>query len=101
VLHFFSGPPADGWNPAALIQGSDGNFYGMTVQGGDQSFGWGTAFKLTPEGVETILHSFTAQSDGAYPSVGLVQGSDGNFYGTAGGGMNDGATIFRLTPTAG
>ena len=73
----------------------------MTVQGGDQSFGWGTAFKLTPEGVETILHSFTAQSDGAYPSVGLVQGSDGNFYGTAGGGMNDGATIFRLTPTAG
>ena len=49
-------------------------------------------------GVETILHSFTNQGDGVYPS-GLVQGTDGNFYGTAGGGMNGNGTIFKLTPT--
>jgi uncharacterized repeat protein (TIGR03803 family) len=48
-------------------------------------------------GVETILHSFTNQGDGVYPS-GLVQGTDGNFYGTAGGGMNGNGTIFKLTP---
>lgn len=101
ILHFFSGPPADGAYPDALIQGSDGNFYGTTVEGGDEgvSDGWGTVFKLTPDGVETILHSFTGQGDGALPG-GLVQGSDGNFYGvTVGGGAHNNGTIFKLTPT--
>jgi uncharacterized repeat protein (TIGR03803 family) len=69
----------------ALIQGSGGNLYGTTIQGGDGSIsgGWGTAFKVTPAGVETILHSFSAGSDGAYPGK-LFRGSDGIFYGTTG-----------------
>lgn len=80
-------------NPVALIQGSDGNFYGTTGQGGPSNAG--TAFKLTPEGIETILHFFTGGNDGAGPSLGLVQGSDGNFYGTT---HSAGGTIFELTP---
>ena len=94
TLHSFAG--SDGANPyAALVQGSDGNFYGTTQQGGANN-GNGTVFKITPSGTLTSLYSF-AGSDGALPGAGLVQGSDGNFYGTTGGGgaYNDG-TVFRL-----
>jgi uncharacterized repeat protein (TIGR03803 family) len=104
ILHFFSGPPADGWNPAALVQGNDGNLYGTTIQGGENGSidgGWGTAFKLTLDGVETIVHSFSGQSDGAYPGAGLLQGTDGNFYGTTDSVLQNGVqgTIFELTPS--
>jgi uncharacterized repeat protein (TIGR03803 family) len=96
VLHLFAAAPADGALPSVLIQGSDGNFYGTTASGGANNAG--TVFKLTPEGVETILYSFTGGSDGAYAD-GLVQGRDGNFYGTtSGGGANNAGTVFRLTP---
>jgi uncharacterized repeat protein (TIGR03803 family) len=76
VLHSFTGPPADGAIPGAnatLIQGSDGNLYGTTSDGGavnnaPTDDGWGTVFKITPEGVETIFHSFSGgQSDGELP----------------------------------
>jgi len=97
----------DGANPyaAGLVQGSDGNFYGMTYAGG--AYDNGTVFKITPSGTLTTLYSFCSQSgclDGAYPIAGLVQASDGNFYGTtsAGGGSSICAggcgTIFRITP---
>jgi len=50
------------------------------------------------EGIETTLYTFSG-SDGASPLAALTQGSDGNFYGTtAGGGMNEGGTMFQLTP---
>ena len=46
--------------------------------------------------IYTNLHSFD-NTDGAYPYAGLVQGSDGNFYGTTfGGGTNNYGTVFRL-----
>jgi uncharacterized repeat protein (TIGR03803 family) len=90
VLYLFAGG-ADSACPKVLIQGSDGNFYGVAL--GSTAFG--TVFKLTPEGVETILHSFTA-ADGANP-VGLVQGSDGNFYGMTGSGTSHNV-VFKLTP---
>jgi uncharacterized repeat protein (TIGR03803 family) len=85
----------DGWDPlAALVQGSDGNFYGTTVDGGQYEFG--NVFKITPSGTLTILHTFVG-ADGALPYAGLVQGSDGNFYGTtSSGGANDAGTVFRL-----
>jgi uncharacterized repeat protein (TIGR03803 family) len=95
---------SDGANPfAGLVQGSDGNFYGTTVAGGANN-GDGTVFKITPSGTLTILHSFNL-SDGAYPYGGLVQGSDGNFYGTTyfGGGSSNCAdgcgTVFKITPS--
>ncbi len=94
TLYDFAG--SDGFKPqAGLVQGSDGNFYGTTTGGGANN-GKGTVFKITPSGTLTTLYSF-AGSDGAFPQAGLVQGSDGNFYGTtAGGGANFAGTVFRL-----
>jgi uncharacterized repeat protein (TIGR03803 family) len=76
---------ADGGQPIApVVQGSDGNFYGTTEDGGE-SGNAGTVFSMTPTGNLTTIHSFctaTGCSDGLNPSAGLVQGADGNFYGT-------------------
>ena len=78
-----------------LIQATDGNFYGTTETGG--TVGFGTVYKITPNGVLTTLHSF-AISDGSDPNSALVQGTDGYFYGTtyAGGNTNVG-TAFKIT----
>ena len=84
---------------AGLIQGSDGNFYG-TGQGG--AYAEGTVVKLTSSGTLTTLYSFCAQTgcpDGSIPAAGLVQASDGNFYGTtAFGGAGNNGTVFKITP---
>jgi len=92
------GPPYDG-----LVQGTDGNFYGTTYQGG--AYGnYGTVFKITPAGALLTLYSFCGQldcTDGYNPEAGLVQGADGNFYGTtySGGKLGTGVgTIFKITP---
>jgi len=93
---------------AALVQGSDGNFYGTTSLGGNLSLnngaGYGTVFQMTPAGVLTRLVSFTG-ANGSYPSAGLVQGTNGSFYGTAeyGGNLSLNAgygfgTVFKMTP---
>jgi uncharacterized repeat protein (TIGR03803 family) len=79
TLHSFDG--ADGRSPEVLIAGTDGNFYGTTASGG--AFFQGTVFRMTPSGAITVLHSFNGfLTEGAVPIAGLVQGSDGNFYGT-------------------
>jgi uncharacterized repeat protein (TIGR03803 family) len=80
-----SGCP-DGNRPTgALVQGVDGNFCGTTVAGGTTNVG--TAFKITPSGTLTSLHSFD-KTDGLYPFAGLLLASDGNFYGTTATGGN-------------
>jgi uncharacterized repeat protein (TIGR03803 family) len=97
---------ADGALPyGSLVQGADGNFYGTTVIGGAEDCsagGCGTVFKITPSGTLNTLHSFCSQagcSDGTNPKGGLVQGSDGNFYGTTLlWGTHDGGTVFMMTP---
>lgn len=88
---------ADGSAPqAGVLEGADGNFYGTTSGGGAN--GKGTAFKLSPSGTLTTLHSFNT-TDGAAPSAGLIQATDGNFYGTTPqGGAHASGTVFRLTP---
>ncbi|HEY6483555.1 MAG TPA: choice-of-anchor tandem repeat GloVer-containing protein [Steroidobacteraceae bacterium] len=99
VLYSFTGG-SDGEHPyAGLIQGSDGNFYGTTYQGGTS--GLGTVFKITPSGTESVLYSFAGgSSDGANPQAGVIQGSDGNLYGaTYLGGASGLGTVFRLTPS--
>jgi uncharacterized repeat protein (TIGR03803 family) len=79
-----------------LIQGTDGNFYGTTTEGGTS--GQGTIFKITAAGELTTLHNFDT-SDGASPHGTLVQTSDGNFYGTTQlGGAYGYGTVFRMTP---
>jgi len=88
----------DGSHPyAGLVQATDGNFYGTTLNGGANG-DYGTIFRITPGGTLTRLYSFCSQkncTDGLYPEDGLVQGSDGNFYGaTSQGGAADSGTIF-------
>jgi uncharacterized repeat protein (TIGR03803 family) len=99
TLHQFE--YSDGENPIGpLVQGTDGSFYGMTFNGGSSRYG--VVFKMAPGGKVTVLHSFTNGADGAGPSGGLIQASDGNFYGTTTtGGGADGrgsGTIFKITP---
>lgn len=81
-----------------LIQGTDGNLYGMTENGGTVQFG-GTIYKITPAGILTTLHNFSI-SDGSGPDDALVEAVDGNFYGTtvAGGDYNVG-TAFKISPS--
>ena len=117
VYHFCSlDNCSDGAYPRDLVQGADGNFYGTTYRGGTSTacddywnnlFGCGTVFKVTPDGVLTTLHSFDG-SDGCYPEAALVQGRDGNFYGTSSQGgtggycvgfISSGGTVFKITPT--
>jgi uncharacterized repeat protein (TIGR03803 family) len=86
----------NGSNPSGgLVQGNDGNFYGLTGDGGVDDEG--TAFKITPTGVFTSLASFMG-FDGLYPSGNLLKGSDGNFYGVAGGGSANNGILFAMTP---
>ncbi|MGD1020079.1 MAG: choice-of-anchor tandem repeat GloVer-containing protein [Verrucomicrobiia bacterium] len=105
-LYSFAGPPDDGADPmAGLVQGSDNNFYGTTSAGG--ASGHGTVFQISSTGAYTSLHSFAGlPSDGADPVAGLVQGSDGNLYGTTyfGGttsefNRNGNGTVFQISPS--
>jgi len=102
VVFNFDGTKHGGSPVSPLIQATDGNFYGTTTGGG--KFGTGTVFKMTPAGHVTLLHSINGTTDGYGPIAGLVQATDGNFYGTApqgGNGTNCASgcgTIFRVTP---
>jgi uncharacterized repeat protein (TIGR03803 family) len=92
---------ADGGAPiGGLIQATDGNFYGTTVGGGAHKEG--TVFRITPAGKLTTLYSFCGLAnctDGSQPSTGVIQATDGNFYGTTyQGGTGDRGTIFQITP---
>jgi len=103
VLHRFNDGSVtnDGSEPnfGALLKATDGNYYGTTLTGG--SAGQGAVFKMTPAGSITILHSFgSVTGDGGNPQGGLIQGTDGNLYGTASaGGSGGGGTAFKITAT--
>ena len=98
-LHLFLGG-SDGSQPVAgLVQGSDSNFYGTTSSGGSNEEG--VVFRITPTGTYTNLYVFSGHADGGFPEAGLVQGFDGNFYGTTlEGGTNGFGVVFQIT-TAG
>lgn len=105
VLYSFGGGP-DGGQPAGpLIEGPDGNFYGVTSIGGEPvllpgNTGYGTVFKITPSGVETVLYAFQNGADGGHPNGALVQDADGNLYGLAGtGGISNYGVLFKVTPS--
>ena len=105
ILHRFASGPANEGSPSPnLTQASDGNFYGTTVTGGAY---WvpGTAYRITPDGLKTILCSFgETPSDGARPLL-LMQARDGLFYGISDEGGDDSGisgplklgTFFKLT----
>jgi uncharacterized repeat protein (TIGR03803 family) len=88
---------------AALLLATDGNFYGTAWQGGPFE-NEGTVFKMTPDGTVTVLYYFCSQggfqcTDGAGPESPLIQGTDGNFYGTTSfGGSHGRGTAFEIKP---
>ncbi|MGP8199763.1 MAG: choice-of-anchor tandem repeat GloVer-containing protein [Limisphaerales bacterium] len=104
----------DGFVPSGqLVQGTDGDFYGVTRRYSINynPLFYGSIFKITPGGARTILYAlnpFVVNTDGAYPFGGLIQGSDGNFYGTTSEGYditnngvtfnNSNGTVFQITP---
>jgi uncharacterized repeat protein (TIGR03803 family) len=106
VLHTFE--YTEGSNPqAGLTEDYAGNLYSTAANGG--AYEWGTAFKITPRGKFTVLHSFGASaSDAAYPSAPLTLDSKGNLYGTTvlGGDFCDTmgsspqqcGAVFKITP---
>jgi uncharacterized repeat protein (TIGR03803 family) len=100
VLSFYSfnSTGKGGYYPTGgLIQAADGSFYGLTGAGG--AYGFGTLFKLTPRVAVSTLYSFQGgPGDGAYPNLGLVQGTDGNLYGTTvSGGANGYGILFQIS----
>jgi len=87
VLHHFTGSP-DGNCPQGITQGTDGNFYGVTVYGGVNDTG--TVYKLTRSGTFTVVHTFGG-ADGAQPEYMIVD-TNGIIYGWGfnGGTSNEG-----------
>jgi uncharacterized repeat protein (TIGR03803 family) len=111
VLHVFHA--TDGYGPTGLVKGSDGNFYGTTISGGQPSGGGaGTFFRMDPAGNFTVLYAFVggfACCDGGGPTAQPILASDGNFYGTtvAGGAFRNidhqggFGTVYQFNPTTG
>ena len=87
----------------ALVQGTgtDGNFYGLTVEGGSGvgcgTAGCGTLFKMTPSGTLTVVYSIPGPTANGIPDAGLIQSTNGNFYGATSGGGLDYGTIYSLS----
>ena len=108
TLHSFGARQGGGLH-SALIQATDGNFYGSAIGGGAKLTG-GSVFRISPTGTFKVIHSFCSKkdcTDGSTPYAGLIQASDGNLYGTTfAGGANETScnggcgTLFKIT-TAG
>lgn len=101
VLYSFKGG-TDGANPYSSIVRAGATIFGTTINGG--AFGYGTVFKLTATGKETILHNFNSAFptlDGSYPYAGLTL-YKGLLYGTTTlGGVGNLGTVFAITKTGG
>jgi uncharacterized repeat protein (TIGR03803 family) len=96
VFPYGNSPRGPEYPEGNLVQGMDGNFYGVTAGGGEMNRG--TVFKVTTDGILSRLVSFNG-TNGTSPGGGLVIGNDGNFYGTTSLGGNSGnGTIFKSTP---
>jgi len=95
-LYSFDGPHGQ-FPVGSLIQASDGNIYGTTVEGG--SLNQGVAFKMTLAGTVSLFYDFSATaSQGNEPGGGLLEATDGNFYGAlSSGGFNSDGAIYQLT----
>jgi uncharacterized repeat protein (TIGR03803 family) len=104
IRHFFSGG-ADGSQPfGPLVRDAAGNLFGVAQQGGNLScaefpqVGCGTVFKIAPNGVFTVLHTFAGGADGALPQAGLLMDKSGNIFGATGaGGTTENGLVFTIS----
>jgi uncharacterized repeat protein (TIGR03803 family) len=98
TLYNFGANKNDGSEPwGGLVLDGHGNLYGATYEGG--LYGAGTVFEISPSRTETILYSFSGNSDGGSPSGGLIRDSRGNLYGPAySGGSNGNGVIYKISP---
>ncbi len=104
LLYSFAGNTDGEYTDTELVMDSVGNLYGTSVQGG--TFGGGTVFQVTPDGVHTVLYNFTGGADGGEPYKGVTLDQHGNLYGTAvtgGGGACEGGcgVVFELLNSGG
>jgi uncharacterized repeat protein (TIGR03803 family) len=102
TLYTFTGGD-DGGDPlyGDLSFDQMGNIYGTTLAGG--SSGEGVVFKLARSGsgwTESVLWSFTGDSDGGAPTAGVIFDTAGNLYGTTSAGSSHfSGTVYELSPT--
>jgi len=106
VLYSFADKPDGAYPKAGLIMDSSGNLFGTTYFGGTYNFG--AVFELVKSSgtyTETVLYSFAANADGAYPQAGLLMDTAGNLYGTTSqggpGSANGLGTVFELVNSSG
>jgi uncharacterized repeat protein (TIGR03803 family) len=103
VLHQMNGT-TDGSRPQSVLTlAADGNLYGTTSAGGDASSGANALFKLSTTGTFTLLYTLNQTTDGQFPFASMVQGPDGNFYGTTSNGGSataNAGTLYKLALTS-
>jgi uncharacterized repeat protein (TIGR03803 family) len=98
ILHRFAGGTSDGCDPqGSVVQDKAGNLYGTTLECGSNNYG--TIWKVSKAGTETILHNFAGgTSDGCYPWAGVARDSKANLFGvTYGCGAGSGGTLYELS----
>ena len=95
----------NGYGPfSSVVQGIDGNIYGVTDSGGSPITQSGTLFRVTPSGKLTDLYNFCSKprcTDGSSPATPPVVGTDGNLYGTAGGGILNQGVVYKWSLSGG
>ena len=96
ILSDFNAAGGPAQPPAGVVMDKKGNLFGTTFYGG--ASGCGTVYKVALGQSATAIYSFTCGSDGAYPDAGLLQGHNGDLYGTTGSGGNKRGygTVFDL-----
>lgn len=93
-------PPSTVTNPPQSVRGNmllanDGNIYFTSSAGGN---GYGTVSRLAPDGTLSVVFAFVDGNDGYGPFAGLIQGTDGNLYGTTYyGGTDHQGSVFKVT----
>jgi uncharacterized repeat protein (TIGR03803 family) len=105
VLYTFTGKSDGAFPVVRLVRDARGNLYGTTTTGGDLNVCWdnspscGTVFKVSSNGIETVMHRFAGGKDGAYPEAALVRKANGILIGTTifGGAYGAGA-VFKVSP---
>jgi uncharacterized repeat protein (TIGR03803 family) len=95
VLYSFSGGLDGGYPEGGVIIDSAGNLYGTTEYGGAPYRG--VVFKVDTAGNETVLYTFSGETDGNQPLSGLFRDSSGNLYGTTySGGASGAGVVFKV-----